>query len=128
TAEFAGLLAARRGKDCRGAAVEGGATSVSGEGGAGGDMEYVICYDLSDDARRERLASTLLDYGKRIQESVFMAHLDDELHARMMERIGRVIDEELDCVHVFSVCEACSGKTRVLGKGEIPEDRRFIVI
>ena len=33
------------------------------------------------------MASALLDYGKRVQESVFMAHLDEELHGRMVERV-----------------------------------------
>ena len=50
-------------------------------------LEYVICYDLTDDRRRDRLAKTLLDYGKRIQHSVFVAHLDDELLERMMARV-----------------------------------------
>ena len=91
-------------------------------------MEYVICYDLTDDRRRQRLANTLLDYGERVQESVFVAHLDDELHRRMLERIERLIDEAVDRVHVFTLCGACEGKTRVLGTGRMPEDRPFVII
>ena len=66
-------------------------------------MEYVVCYDIADDRRRARVASALLDYGKRVQESVFMAHLDEELHGRMVERVKRLIDEAEDRVHVFGV-------------------------
>ncbi len=58
----------------------GGASvqAVFVEGGAR-RLEYIIAYDLTDDRRRERLARTLLDYGERIQHSVFAVHLDDEL-------------------------------------------------
>jgi hypothetical protein len=40
-------------------------------------VQYVICYDLSDAVRRRRVASALPDFGRRVQESVFVAHLDD---------------------------------------------------
>ena len=42
-------------------------------------MQYVICYDIADDGRRGRVASTLLDFGTRVEESVFVAQLDEEL-------------------------------------------------
>ena len=38
-------------------------------------MQYVICYDISDDRRRSRIASLLLDFGTRVHESVFVAEL-----------------------------------------------------
>ena len=49
-------------------------------------MKYVIAYDLADDRRRSRLVSLLLDYGARIQESVFFADLEEDLYVEMMER------------------------------------------
>ena len=52
-------------------------------------MQYVICYDIADDRRRNRVATALLDFGQRVQESVFVAHLDEELAARMKERVER---------------------------------------
>ena len=76
----------------------------------------------------DRLATALLDYGERIQESVFLAHLDDELYTRMMDRIPKLIDPALDCVHIFSLCNACEKKARLLGKGKMPEDRPFVII
>ncbi len=55
-------------------------------------MQYIICYDIADDGRRNRLASALLDFGARVQESVFTATLDEELAQRMLERIAKTID------------------------------------
>lgn len=45
-------------------------------------MRFLVCYDIADDRRRDRMAKALLDYGARIQESVFLAELDDELAER----------------------------------------------
>jgi CRISPR/Cas system-associated endoribonuclease Cas2 len=60
-------------------------------------LQYVICYDIADDRRRNRIATALLDFGQRVQESVFVAHLDEELAARMKERVERLVDAFLRC-------------------------------
>ncbi len=91
-------------------------------------MQYVVCYDISDDRRRDRMARTLLDFGTRVQESVFVANLEDEQAERMRKRIGKVLSKEADRVHVFVVCAACERRTEVLGDGEVPSDPPFIVI
>jgi len=38
-------------------------------------MLYVISYDIPDDERRLKVAKILLDFGRRVQYSVFEAHL-----------------------------------------------------
>ncbi len=91
-------------------------------------MEYVICYDLTDDRRRDRLSKALLDYGKRIQHSVFLAHLDEELLERMMVRVRGLIEESEDRVHVFPLCGTCEGKVMALGTAELPKDAEFYII
>jgi len=79
------------------------------------EQQYVICYDIADDTRRERTARTLLDFGHRIQESVFVANLDGELMGRMKERLERVIDEGADTIHIFCLCMGCAGRTERMG-------------
>ena len=91
-------------------------------------MLYVISYDIADDRRRSRVAQALLDYGSRIQESVFVAHLDDELHGRMMTRLGKLISEMEDRVHVFTLCKVCEGKMVAMGLAEVKKDADFIII
>lgn len=91
-------------------------------------MQYVVCYDIADDRRRERVAAALLDFGTRVQESVFVANLDDELAARLAARVRKLVDEHFDRVHIFEMCAACSGKTRVMGTAEVVKDREFYVI
>ena len=91
-------------------------------------MQYVICYDISDDGRRSRVAQALLDFGSRIQESVFVANLDEELAGRMRERLEKLLDQEQDRIHVFELCADCSRRTKALGTGEVVEDRAFYVV
>lgn len=91
-------------------------------------MQYVVSYDIADDGRRSRLASALLDFGARVQESVFVANLDDELAGKMRARIEKVVDAQWDRVHIFELCQSCAARTQVFGSGEIIRDREFYVI
>src|SRR5208337_2396221 len=74
------------------------------QAGRGGSMRYVVCYDITDDRRREHLSTILLDFGRRIQESVFLADLDEELAGKMRERVKNVLDVALDRLHIFPLC------------------------
>ena len=58
-------------------------------------IQWVVCYDMADDVRRNRLVKVLLDYGQRVQESVFWVEAEDDLADRIRERVGRVIDPKI---------------------------------
>ncbi len=91
-------------------------------------MQYVICYDIADDARRSRISNLLLDYGTRVQESVFVAHLNTELAGRMRRRLDSAVNADFDRVNVFEICEACAKREWVLGLAKIVEDEAWYVI
>jgi CRISPR-associated protein Cas2 len=91
-------------------------------------MEYIVCYDIADNRRRERLAGVLLDFGKRVQESVFVADLDDELAARMKERVRGAIDPGWDKVHIFQCCRECSRKMEAMGEAVQLTERQYYVL
>ena len=91
-------------------------------------MQYVVCYDIADDARRSRVSNCLLDFGTRVQESVFVANLEEAHAARMEQRLQRLVHPDLDRLHIFEMCAACARKTKVLGAAETVVDREFYVI
>ena len=91
-------------------------------------MQYVVCYDIADDARRSRVSQCLLDFGSRVQESVFVANLDEELTSKMLQRLTPLVDVHEDRVHIFVLCAACSARTYVLGTAEVVEDQGFYII
>jgi CRISPR-associated protein Cas2 len=91
-------------------------------------MRYMVCYDVTDDHRRNRIADTLKDYGSRIQFSVFLADLDDALTGRMINALKREINADQDKVHIFPLCRSCSAKALMLGLAETPKDEPFYII
>lgn len=91
-------------------------------------MQYVICYDIADDARRSRISNLLLDYGARVQESVFVAHLDSELAGRMRRRLTSTMNPDFDRVNVYELCGACTAREWVLGRAKMVEDEAWYVI
>ena len=73
------------------------------------------------------MAEALKDYGVRVQESVFVAEIEDVLYSRMMERVSAEVGER-DRLNVWPLCEACWGKGVKLGSAEMPEDKLFYLI
>ena len=91
-------------------------------------MRFVICYDITDDRRRARVSTALLDYGARLQESVFVATLDDVLLTRLVQRLRKLIDPLADKVHLFPQCGTCAAKVLQLGEGVVPEDQEYYIV
>ena len=52
---------------------------------------YLVSYDVKDDRRRARIAKVLLDYGDRVQYSVFCC----QLNARERVCLRRALGEQL---------------------------------
>ncbi len=85
-------------------------------------MTYLVSYDVADDTRRLRLSKVLLDYGKRVQESVFWVELEEEeLVERMKARVRREVSEGEDSVWVVALCKGCSGRVEAVGVAKVPD-------
>lgn len=91
-------------------------------------MLHVVCYDISSDPVRDRMSRTLLDFGSRIQESVFECVLNGELYAEMMARLQRLSLGPEDRVRVYRVCERCVEQVEIYGTGDITRDPDFYVV
>ena len=95
--------------------------------GRRGMIQWVVCYDSADDARRNRLVKVLLDYGQRVQESVFWVEAEDDLAERIRERLTRVIDVEEDSLWIVPLCAACAKRVEVFGKKGRPVLPEFYI-
>jgi CRISPR-associated protein Cas2 len=82
-------------------------------------MYIVVAYDIVDDKRRTRLAKTLIDFGFRVQKSVFECQLDDRLYLKMRTIIEKIIDHEVDSVRYYFLCKNCANNIKVSGLGSI---------
>jgi CRISPR-associated protein Cas2 len=91
-------------------------------------MQYWVCYDIADDRRRERLSYALLDYGIRVQESVFHCLLEPPLAEEMLARVRRIVEVHTDKVHVLSMCDPCAERIIAIGVARKAEDPEFLIL
>jgi CRISPR-associated endonuclease Cas2 len=52
---------------------------------------YAVCYDISHTGQRTKVARILLEYGRRLQYSVFEVWLDPEDLPELRRRIGPLL-------------------------------------
>jgi CRISPR-associated protein Cas2 len=90
-------------------------------------MFYVVSYDIPDDRERDRVSKTLLDFGARVQYSVFECILDNKLLEKMTAKLSRIISDE-DSVRIYALCAKCEGVAKVLGKGEVTKDENVFIL
>jgi CRISPR-associated protein Cas2 len=91
-------------------------------------MLHVVCYDISNDNARTLMSERLLNFGSRIQESVFECLLDDSLYARMLEQIEKIKLEKEDRVRIYRMCARCVEAVKIYGPGEVTKDPDFYLV
>ena len=91
-------------------------------------MFLTVTYDCSNDKRRNRVSKILLDYGYRVQYSVFEVELDARRFQEMHDRLLGAIDATEDSIRIYRICERCLEQTRIHGvRGLTNQERLFIV-
>ncbi len=79
-------------------------------------MRAVVCYDITEDATREKVAAILQDLLTRVQYSVFEGEPPPEaLEARVKAALG-LINPETDSLRVYWLCATCAGRADAHGK------------
>jgi len=91
-------------------------------------MFYIISYDIPDDRRRTKIAKTLLDFGDRVQYSVFEAKLDKKLLDKLIQKLIEIIEESEDSIRVYPLCAACETGIRILGQGKIMKEEDVYIL
>jgi CRISPR-associated protein Cas2 len=90
-------------------------------------MFYIVSYDIPDDRKRDKVAKTLLDFGTRVQYSVFECIMDEDHLKNMMERLNRIISED-DSIRIYALCAKCKGVIKVIGKGEVTKEEKVYIL
>jgi len=76
---------------------------------------YLICYDITSSSKRQRVANMLLNYGDRLQMSVFEAQLSEDDVKDILKRAEKYVDKE-DSFRIYSICANCLAKVWTLGR------------
>lgn len=91
-------------------------------------MLYLVCYDISNDAVRGRMSRALLDFGSRVQESVFECLLNEALYDRMMSVLEKVPLADEDRVRVYRVCGLCVERVQIYGPGDLTREPDYYLV
>ncbi len=89
---------------------------------------YLICYDIVENRRRNRVMKTMVGYGFRVQKSVFECYLTPEQLERLKKRVAKQIDEKTDSVRIYPLTPEEVKHVQVLGIGEVNEGTGLLVI
>lgn len=77
----------------------------------------VVSYDVSDDRKRARLAKFLLGYCDRVQKSVFEGEVAERRLETLRRGAGKRIDQTVDSVRIYTLCQRCQAATEIIGTG-----------
>ncbi len=91
-------------------------------------MRYIICYDISENSVRTRLAKYLESIAWRVQYSVFTFE-GSEAKMHVVRNQLRAIVETAETPHILIIplCASCAGKTWRIGELKEPEQAAFIL-
>lgn len=91
-------------------------------------MNMIIAYDIADPRRLSRIAKVMLDYGVRVQKSIFEVSMTPQAFHELKERVEKIIVAEEDGVKYFPLCEQCAGTVEIIGQGQFADpDREYYV-
>jgi CRISPR-associated protein Cas2 len=87
---------------------------------------YLIAYDIANDKRLNRLRQFLKGYSTGGQKSVYECFLTDGELKYIEKKIVRLINEEEDRVHIFTMDGR--SRTHTLGIAVQPKDPEYFYI
>ncbi len=87
----------------------------------------VVSYDIKDDRRRNKLSKELLNYGKRVQFSVFECNLTQIEINDMEKRIKKIVNVEEDSVKIYILDMASKLRSKSIGTKRFTEDEDYLI-
>lgn len=91
-------------------------------------MFYLICFDITDDATRNKAVKILKGRGYRVQKSVFECpDLTEKQYLMIKDRLEGIIDMTTDSVRYYRQCRGCLQDCEYSGTGAPPETDKFKV-
>lgn len=68
---------------------------------------YIICYDIEKDKSRTKIAKILVQYGKRVNFSVFECMLTEAQHRYILGVFQKTINPKTDKIKIYLLCQGC---------------------
>ena len=91
-------------------------------------MNMIVAYDIADEKRLVRVAKVMLDYGVRVQKSIFEVQITPPVFRELKSRVEKIILAEEDGVKYFPLCEKCADAVEIIGQGQFTDpDREYYI-
>ena len=96
----------------------------------------LVCFDISDDKLRSKVAKTILEYGQRVQGSVFEVSLRSKKDKKeLVQRLQRLqpdqeqisADEQFD-IRFYPLCKNCQARSSDLNDSQIAISPAAVII
>ncbi len=91
-------------------------------------MFVLISYDIVDDKRRNKIAKILLDFGARVQYSVFECNLKEEQMKTLKRRLRNKCNEDEDSIRIYILEKDSVDKIEVIGKGVVTREKDVYIL
>ncbi|MGV9678753.1 CRISPR-associated endonuclease Cas2 [Nocardia sp. NPDC003482] len=88
-------------------------------------LTVLICYDISHDDRRAKVAAQLQRWGDRIQYSLFLCTLTETDLEVLVTTVTGLIDPDTDSLLVLRQCATCWDHKQVVGQSQPPTPELF---
>ncbi|MCP4082545.1 MAG: CRISPR-associated endonuclease Cas2 [Planctomycetaceae bacterium] len=89
---------------------------------------FLIAFDVSDDRRLRQVANTLLNYGQRVQYSVFECHIENSQLQGLKTELAQHINPEEDRIHICPLCGKDEQSILVDGDRYVSQDRDYYML
>lgn len=91
-------------------------------------MFLIITYDVTDDKRREKIATQLKNYGQRVQKSVFECYLEKEQLIELKEKLEKIMDFAEDNIRYYYLCKKDEKNIKFLGENIIYKNEDYFMV
>ncbi len=91
-------------------------------------MYYVVSYDIEKDNKRNRVAKTLKDFGRRVQYSVFECNTDKKDYLRLKDKLEKIINPKTDSIIFYHLCKSCEKNIERIGLDKKPFDKTEYIV
>ena len=87
-------------------------------------MLFVVAYDIPEDGTRNHVATELLNWGRRVQYSVFECDLEPSQAAQLEGRLRELVSGP-DKIRIYALCGTCRERTVIIGDNPVSVDLPF---
>ena len=77
---------------------------------------YLISYDIANDKLRRKVADCLLDYGRRVQYSVFECEISNKNYKELYKKLTTLVAEQEEVsIRCYFLDKSCVERLMVIG-------------